>query len=178
MMKFINKKVASILAITILSINLSIPSIKVAAQEYYAQQVATDFNDSLECLADNIYWEAGSESFEGKLAVAQVTMNRVNSGKFRSTVCDVVKQKDKVNGYTVCQFSWFCEKFAKVIRSKKNYDESVEAARIALTEPYAHGTIYKQKAMYYHATSVNPNWQLPLVTKIGNHIFYKERSRI
>ena len=33
----------------------------------------------LECLAKNIYYEAGGEPFEGKVAVAQVTLNRAES---------------------------------------------------------------------------------------------------
>ena len=153
-MKFINKKIASILAVSILALNLSLPVVRVKAQEFYAEQVAVDFKESLNCLADNIYWEAATESFEGKLAVAQVTMNRVHSGKFRGSVCEVVKQKDRINGYTICQFSWVCEKISRVIRQPKMYEESVEAARIALTEPYAHSTIYRQNRSEEHTSEL------------------------
>ena len=48
----------------------------------------------LDCLTRNIYWEAASEPFEGKVGVAQVTMNRLASGKFADTVCGVVYQKN------------------------------------------------------------------------------------
>ena len=48
----------------------------------------------LDCLSKNIYYEAGSEPFEGKIAVAQVTLNRAESGKFPSDVCKVVYQKN------------------------------------------------------------------------------------
>jgi hypothetical protein len=41
----------------------------------------------LDCLTRNIYWEAASEPFEGKVAVAQVTMNRLESGRFGDSVC-------------------------------------------------------------------------------------------
>ena len=41
----------------------------------------------LDCLTRNIYWEAASEPFEGKVAVAQVTMNRLASGRFGDSVC-------------------------------------------------------------------------------------------
>ena len=40
----------------------------------------------LDCLTRNIYWEAASEPFEGKVAVAQVTMNRVQDGRFGDSV--------------------------------------------------------------------------------------------
>ena len=63
----------------------------------------------LECLTRNIYWEAASEPFEGKVAVAQVTMNRVASGRFAPDVCGVVYQKNVFYDRVVCQFSWYCE---------------------------------------------------------------------
>ena len=50
----------------------------------------------LDCLTRNIYWEAASEPFEGKVAVAQVTLNRVESGRFASTVFGVVYQKNVI----------------------------------------------------------------------------------
>ena len=38
-----------------------------------------DRERQLDCLAKNIYHEAAGEPFEGKVAVAQVTMNRAES---------------------------------------------------------------------------------------------------
>ena len=55
-----------------------------------------DKTRELECLTRNIYWEAASEPFEGKVAVTQVTMNRVESGRFAGSVCGVVTQKNIV----------------------------------------------------------------------------------
>src|SRR5690606_39623061 len=40
--------------------------------------------EDLHCLAKNIFHEAGVESEKGKLAVAQVTLNRVDAGRWRS----------------------------------------------------------------------------------------------
>ena len=54
---------------------------------------ADQVEKSLDCLAMNVYREAGHEPFEGKVAVAQVTLNRVNSNKFPRDVCAVVYQK-------------------------------------------------------------------------------------
>ena len=70
------------------------------------QQVGDNINKQIMCIAKNIYYEAASESHEGKLAVAQVTINRANSKKYPSDFCGVVYQK---TGST-CQFSWTCEK--------------------------------------------------------------------
>ena len=54
----------------------------------------------LECMAKNIYFEAAIESTAGKMAVAQVTLNRVRSPYYPNSVCGVVKQgKHYANGF-------------------------------------------------------------------------------
>ena len=139
------------------------------------QQVSEDFNKQLKCLADNVYFEAANESYEGKLAVAQVTINRANDPKFPSTVCEVVYQRSYVNKLLVCQFSWTCMK-NMLVRNKYAYDESELVARKALTEPNVHDIISKTNAMYYHNTQVDPGWNLQRVTQIGHHIFYRSKN--
>lgn len=133
----------------------------------YENAISQDIGKQMLCMAKNIYYEAASETFEGKLAVAQVTMNRVNSKKFPANVCDVVYQK---TGSTY-QFSWVGENVGP-IRSKYAWEECLIVAKKALTEKRLHDTIYKTKSMYYHNTSVNPAWKLKYVAKIGNHLFY------
>jgi spore germination cell wall hydrolase CwlJ-like protein len=127
------------------------------------QEVAMDLGQQIECMAKNIYYEAAMEPFEGKLAVAQVTMNRTQSPQFPKTVCGVVYQKG--------QFSWVDEK-VKGITNKYACEECMIVARKALTEHKLHDTIYKTKSMYYHNNKVNPPWNLKYVAKIGNHLFY------
>ena len=56
----------------------------------------------LDCLTRNIYWEAASEPFEGKVAVAQVTMNRLASGRFGDSVCGVFYQKNVFYERVIC----------------------------------------------------------------------------
>ena len=48
--------------------------------------------EELYCLANNIYFESRNQPKLGRIAVGQVTMNRVNSKRFPNTVCEVVKQ--------------------------------------------------------------------------------------
>jgi spore germination cell wall hydrolase CwlJ-like protein len=127
----------------------------------------------LTCLAKNIYHEAATEPFEGKVAVAQVTLNRAASGKFPSDICDVVYQKNVFYGKVVCQFSWYCESGPKV-KSGVHYKESMEVAKKVLLENFRLPSLYK--AMYYHADYVNPNWNLPKINQIGRHIFYGEKN--
>ena len=64
-----------------------------AAEQSPAVISVAERTRQLNCLTKNIYWEAGSEPFEGKVAVAQVTMNRVDSGRFAPDICGVVYQK-------------------------------------------------------------------------------------
>ena len=124
----------------------------------------------LVCLAKNIYFEAATEPFEGKVAVAQVTLNRTESGKFPDDVCDVVFQKTKFIDRVVCQFSWHCEPGPKVIKSNQHYKESELVAKKVLLENFRLPSL--DKALYYHADYVHPNWNKPKITKIGRHIFY------
>jgi spore germination cell wall hydrolase CwlJ-like protein len=134
---------------------------------------AADRTKQLECLTRNIYWEAAGEPFEGKVAVAQVTMNRVVSGKFGSGVCGVVYQKNVFYEKVVCQFSWACETNHKIKPVSPNkWAESEEVAKKVLLENFRLPGL--TQAMYYHATYVNPGWRLQRVTQIGQHIFYKE----
>ena len=134
---------------------------------------AADRTKQLECLTRNIYWEAASDPFEGKVAVAQVTMNRVVSGKFGSGVCGVVYQKNVFYEKVVCQFSWACETNHKIKPVSPNkWAESEEVAKKVLLENFRLPGL--TQAMYYHATYVNPGWRLQRVTQIGQHIFYKE----
>ena len=130
----------------------------------------------LECLTRNIYYEAGNEPFEGKVAVAQVTLNRVTSNKFASSVCGVVYQKNVIYQKVVCQFSWYCEGNNKAtIRPTRNeaWLESEIVAKKVLLEGFRLPSL--TDALYYHADYVNPGWRLPKLEKIGRHIFYAER---
>ena len=127
----------------------------------------------LDCLSKNIYYEAGSEPFEGKVAVAQVTINRAESGKFPSDICNVVYQKNVVYGKVICQFSWYCNS-GPTVKSNTHYKESMEVAKKVLLENFRLPSLHK--AMYYHADYVNPNWNLPKISQIGRHIFYGEKN--
>jgi spore germination cell wall hydrolase CwlJ-like protein len=131
-----------------------------------------DRERQLDCLAKNIYHEAASEPFEGKVAVAQVTMNRVESGKYPSDVCGVVYQKNVFMERVVCQFSWYCQNGGKMpIRSNEMYQESMAVAKKVLLEDFRLDLL--KDAMFYHADYVNPNWKKEKIGKIGRHIFYR-----
>ena len=128
----------------------------------------------LQCLALNIYREAGHEPFEGKVAVAQVTLNRVQDPNFPNDVCGVVYQKNVVYQRVICQFSWYCDSTHRNRAiNQPAYKESYEVAKKVLLEGFVLSGL--TEAIYYHADYVNPKWGKERITQIGRHIFYSHR---
>jgi len=138
-----------------------------------SSQITTAMRErQLGCLSKNIYYEAGTEPFEGKVAVAQVTLNRVNSGQFPNDVCKTIYQKNVFYEKVVCQFSWACDRDSGTTPpNNANYRESQEVAKKVLLEEFRLPGL--KEAMYYHADYINPGWKREKITKIGHHIFYK-----
>ena len=181
-----NQKIAQILG-GICAIVLVVASIAFAAKLLYwaidQKGVDPDATSSTEitlemrerqlgCLAKNIYYEAGNQPFEGKVAVAQVTINRVNSGQYPDDICKTIYQKNIVYEKVLCQFSWVCDRIttAKPI-NRVSYKESEEVAKKVLLEGFRLPSL--EKAMYFHGDYINPGWKRERIAKIGNHIFYK-----
>jgi spore germination cell wall hydrolase CwlJ-like protein len=128
----------------------------------------------INCLAQNIYFEANSEPEAGKVAVAQVTVNRANHPNYPNTICKVVHQKSKVANAVVCQFSWAC---SKKVNSKMNAADYLVAQQIAeqvLTDNRRNPVL--SSALFFHSVTVSPKWKLSRVATIGNHVFYKYRN--
>ena len=125
----------------------------------------------LDCLARNIYHEAGSEPFEGKVAVAQVTINRTESSQFPSDICKVVYQKNVVYEKVMCQFSWYCQgPSAMKPMNGPMYTESMEVAKKVLLEGFRLPDL--KNALYFHGDYIQPGWNKKPVAKIGHHVFY------
>jgi spore germination cell wall hydrolase CwlJ-like protein len=156
---------------SIVFMSATFSSEKIIEVEY--TQLTKDAKKQVDCLADNIYHEAGHEPEKGRVAVALVTMNRVQDPRYPKDICSVVKQK--VN-YT-CQFTWFCEEGKRVSNSHA-YRESRKVALFV----YANYDKIKDVtygALFYHADYVNPRWRgLEKTTVIGRHIFYKESGKL
>lgn len=117
-------------------------------------------NNELFCLTQNVYYEARGEPKKGKLAVALVTLNRTEDKRFPPTVCGVVFQKK--------QFSW-TKSYNKGGINMAQWALAKEAALEAYMDREVLG---KFRATHFHNTSVNPQWKLRKVAKIGNHTFY------
>jgi spore germination cell wall hydrolase CwlJ-like protein len=146
------------------------------AREHKSYVDIKNVDRTLECLALNIYREAGNEPFEGKVAVAQVTLNRVDDGRFGSGVCGVVYQKNVVMEKVVCQFSWYCDSAHRSRPiNKDSYADSYAVAKKVLLEGFRLDSL--EDALFYHADYVNPRWPHERITKVGTHIFYKTKVR-
>jgi len=134
-------------------------------------ELTKEARQQVDCLAENIYHEAGYESEEGKVAVALVTLNRTQDPRFPKDICGVVKQKT----VGTCQFSWFC--MAVNINKRSDvYDKAMDVA-LHVYANYENIDDITKGALYYHADYVNPRWKLQRTTVIGRHIFYKEGGK-
>lgn len=127
----------------------------------------------LDCLAMNVYKEAGGEAFEGKVAVAQVTLNRADDPRFPRDICKVVMQKNVVMEKVVCQFSWYCDGLPTKKVNNSAYQESYAVAKKVLLEGFRLDSL--KDALYYHAVYVKPQWPHEKIAQIGNHIFYRNK---
>lgn len=120
-----------------------------------------------DCLAKNIYHEAGVEPIEGKFAVAQVTINRLKTKRWGKDICSVVHAK--------AQFSWTLSK-KKVKEQPKGqlWAESKLVAKRVLAQGIRVPSL--QDATYYHTDYIKPPaWSRSVakIQQIGQHIFYK-----
>lgn len=124
----------------------------------------------LKCLADNVYYEARSESDIGKKAVAMTTLNRLSDGRWATSICGVVYERTA----SLCQFSWICDKSIKHnIVDRDVYDKCMEVAIDTYITYKPGDDNITNGALFYHADYVNPGWKYQRIKQIGRHIFYK-----
>lgn len=126
--------------------------------------------EELDCLAEAVYFEARGEPLEGRVAVAEVILNRADSAFWPDTVCDVISQgSDQRNA---CQFSYKCDGKPEEIDDRPAY-----RAALTLAEFMMQGAPRRRAdgATHYHAASVSPDWAgaLEQVAEVGQHIFYR-----
>jgi spore germination cell wall hydrolase CwlJ-like protein len=122
----------------------------------------TGMSADMNCLATAVYFESKGEPLDGQLAVAQVIMNRVASGRFGRTVCDVVKAPR--------QFSFVRGGALRAPTNQSQFRTARAIAWIALNDAWSR---IIGSATHFHATHVRPGWKLERVALIGNHIFYR-----
>ena len=137
----------------------------------------------LNCLAKNIFYEAGSESLNGQAAVARVVMNRIAHG-FGNNPCAVIYQTsqvdklvdDEVQKVKLCQFSWVCEGKNDPNKNSTKYKQAEQVAYNVLAYD-EYKDVIPRSALFFHNLSVDPLWPYKQVAKIGNHIFYSKAKK-
>ena len=124
-----------------------------------------DLSEEMRCLAGAVYFESRGEPLNGQLAVAQVIINRTESGQFPSSYCGVVYQRS--------QFSFV--RGGSMPRIKAGSDAWERAKKIARI---AHQGLWESEAddsLYFHASYVKPRWASKKTRRaaIKTHIFYR-----
>jgi N-acetylmuramoyl-L-alanine amidase len=159
----------------------------------------------IKCLAKNIYYEAGSESEQGKVLVGIVTLNRWNENSSKN-ICQVVHQRDQiyrtiystrlitvvdkqgqkklipsryevVKPQIVCQFSWTCQRKREPNNKDERWISSLEIARKLLDGDYRELEEEFSDAKYFHNRMIRPVWCRGklFLARVGNHVFYGEK---
>jgi len=129
---------------------------------------------SEKCLAEAIYFEARGEAVRGQMAVAQVVLNRVFSGKYPNTVCGVVYQN--AHRRLHCQFTFACDGIPDIVREPDMWERAKSIAAEMLD-----GKLWLPevgKATHYHAYWVHPGWvrEMTKMHRLGVHTFYRPRA--
>lgn len=141
-------------------------------QEAQAQQTVHNIpKEELYCLQQNIFFEARNQSTLGQVAVAWVTINRMESKVYPDTICGVVWQ-DR-------QFSWTHDGKSDTpsdnALEQRAWEDAGLVAEVTLLDWARSQASPVEDAVMYHADYVNPYWaaSYETVTKIDSHIFYR-----
>lgn len=143
--------------------------IESAPEQVFPARATTRISSAdVNCMAEALYHEARGEGTRGQAAVAEVILNRVDSGAFPSTVCGVVNQPSQFS-YTIGG--------RKAIRNKAAYLRARSIAEAALAGA---PRVLTGGATYFHTPAVRPAWshRFQRTVQIGRHIFYRRGQRV
>lgn len=144
------------------------PFINDNTDEKLFQKIKTYTDAEHVCMAKNIYFEARNESLAGMVAIAQVTITRMQDPRWPNTICGVVYQNR--------QFSWFSDGLSDRPKDHNKFTEI-----ILITAAILDSDVMIQDmtngATHYHADYVLPYWTKYMVkrVKIDTHIFYQDQ---
>ncbi|MED4127594.1 MULTISPECIES: cell wall hydrolase [Shouchella] len=117
-----------------------------------------------EWMAKLVYAEAKGESYEGKVAVATVLLNRLDHQDYPDTMYDVIHQVTPSGHYA----------FSPVLDGAIHNDADEESRR-AVNEAIAYRGLGQQSLYFYNPATATSGW---VATReqtivIGNHVFAK-----
>lgn len=141
---------------------------------FLAAQPVAEGDAQWECLTQALYFEARGETVRGIFAVGEVILNRVDSGAFPDTLCDVINQG--TGRRYACQFTYTCDGRAETVTEPRSWERVGKVARLLMDgTPRA----LTGGATHYHTKAVNPSWaqRFPRTASIGSHYFYRQPIR-
>ncbi|TVV73279.1 cell wall hydrolase [Sphingomonas solaris] len=120
-------------------------------------------DDQLECMAKVVLHEAGNQPRDGQLAVAQLIVNRVESGRFADTVCGVVNQPGQ---------------FFRTASYNPRRDSAAWASAVSVSREATAGRSADvvEGAMFFRAAYSAPDSFFRTRTRVatlGDHVFYR-----
>lgn len=121
------------------------------------------------CLAEAIYFEAGSRGPTARAAVGHTILNRVAHPEFPNSICEVIAQGEDEDA---CQFSYRCDGKPETYRYAGQLRRAQAAARRLLdgaTEDPTGG------ALFFHSQRIKPGWfaTRERTGTFGGNIFYR-----
>jgi spore germination cell wall hydrolase CwlJ-like protein len=146
-------------------------SVSADSPQDVVKEAALNVERETRCLTDAIYHEARSEPEAGQIAVAEVVMNRVSSGRYADSICGVVYQGAARS--TGCQFSFTCD---GSLNAPIDQVAWTRAERVAYDIILGHKRNIVGGATHYHAEYVDPTWagSYGRPIHIGKHLFYSD----
>ncbi|MCR9277125.1 MAG: cell wall hydrolase [Pseudomonadaceae bacterium] len=155
----------SIKMVTVLLIAAA--SLSACANDSSRTSAASLRQADIDCLALAMYFEARGEGAKGMQAVGSVVLNRVAHDGFPGTVCKVIREGGEK---PPCQFSWWCDGKSDKPRNLALWERTRTVARELLSGKRSDNT---RGAIFFHNTSIDPNWPYKRTVTIGSHVFYR-----
>ncbi|HET9819133.1 MAG TPA: cell wall hydrolase [Rhodanobacteraceae bacterium] len=119
------------------------------------------------CLAATVYLEARSQPTRGQLAVAEVALDRLDMGRYGSTICDVVTAPH--------QFALTTTSKSFRISNQKAWNRAWDIAGQAIAiwnEPSADRKLVVPGANHFIRLGSTASWARNPIATIGDHEFY------
>ena len=139
------------------------------------------------CLAQNIYFEARGESLQGRIKVGLSTVNRVKDNRFPDTICKVVNQSAYVSRFkkTVHQMSWRADKSKHNVTPPKRFIDMAKDILLGKhanvckstnwfnpekSSPARWSASKKKVTVHFNQRMINQN-RTTCIEQVGKHVF-------
>jgi spore germination cell wall hydrolase CwlJ-like protein len=121
----------------------------------------------IKCLASNIYYEGRGEPYQGRVAIANTTLNRLKHEEFPRTICQVVYQPG--------QFTWVTQEHKR--KNPYSWYLALRLAKKVLADNRLDNVPDNTDgAISFHVISITPDWsRLVKTVTIGHHEFFRPK---